>query len=89
MHGEHHLQGFRNGDILQILYPRTPKDSKQRKRLSARVRRKLLLLRGHHLIKRVGRSHRYRVTEHGLRVMAAAMFYTKETFEQKLIELAA
>jgi hypothetical protein len=89
MRGEYHLQGFRNEHILRNLYSTVPEEPKERKRLAARVRRKLLILRAHHMIKRIPGSRRYRVTARGLRAMGAALCYSKESLADRLLDLAA
>jgi hypothetical protein len=89
MRGEYHLQGFRNEHILRALYSSVPASPQQRKRLAARVRRKLLILRAHHLIRRIPRTHRYRLTARGARLIAAALFYSKADFTERFLDLAA
>jgi hypothetical protein len=73
MRGEHHIHGFKANEFaafLGIVYDAEPAE---RKRQSAKVNRKLRLLRGHGLIARHGRSRRYRITEKGSRHMNAAI----------------
>ncbi len=59
--GEFSINGLRNCDLLAKLHPglHSPQD---RRRLSARTTRKLRLLRAHGIIRKVPRSHRYKVT---------------------------
>lgn len=71
--GEHHLQGFRNADLRQRLYPHAPADPTARRRLSARVSRILQRLRAHGLIRAFAGCRRYRVTSLGLAIMSAAI----------------
>lgn len=63
--GEFAINGFRNRDIRQLLYPTQPTDKSESRRQSAATGRKLRLLRAHGLIKKVPRTHRYQVTDKG------------------------
>jgi hypothetical protein len=89
LRGEHHLQGFRNEHIRYQLHGPPPRDPRRRKRLSARVRRQLLMLRFHGIIRRVSRSRRYRVTRRGFRLACAALYFTGEDFPQQFLRLAS
>jgi hypothetical protein len=80
LRGEHLINGFRNEHVRRRLYPRASDNPDERKRLSARIRRQLLLLRKHHLIARVPRTRRYVVTQRGYQLMSAAVFYCQEAF---------
>ena len=71
--GEHHIHGFKANEVAALLGIAYPTEPSERKRQSAKVNRKLRLLRGHGLITRHGRSRRYRVTEMGIRHMNAAI----------------
>jgi hypothetical protein len=73
------LQGFRNKDIRQELFPRAGRNAEDRRRASGRVTRWLRLLRAHGLIRKVSRTLYYRVTKRGHEVMSTA---------QKLREMA-
>jgi hypothetical protein len=87
---EHHLQGFRNEHIRIHLQPKaSPDDPRQRKRQSAQVRRKLLILRHHGLIKRIPTSRRYRLTRRGSELISAALYYQKEDLCSRLMPSAA
>src|SRR5262249_44333056 len=61
--GEDALNGFRNRDIRQRLFGDAP--VAEPKRQSAQVTRLLRLLRGHRLIAKVPKTHRYQLTHHG------------------------
>ena len=63
--GKYFLNGFRNKDIGFIIFP----DMKNQHKLSSKVSRLLIKLRGHGLIKKVPRSRRYHVTSKGRRIM--------------------
>ncbi|MGH8196403.1 MAG: hypothetical protein ACREQ8_18715 [Woeseiaceae bacterium] len=70
--GEFLLHGFRNRDLVPLLFPGAVA-SDQRKKLSAKVTRLLRLLRAHGLIKKVEGTHRYNVTTAGRRLIAAVV----------------
>jgi len=60
------IAGFSNRQIRAILFPDAEAmDAAAQKRLSAKVTRLLRLLRGHGLISKVQKAHRYQVTEKG------------------------
>jgi hypothetical protein len=67
--GDFLLNGFRNGQIRDLLYPDANASAKDRRRRSAQVTRSFRLLRAHHLIRKVPRTHRYHVTKHGRLVL--------------------
>jgi len=71
--GEHFIQGFRASDLAMRLEIIVPDDPTERKRHSARINRKLRLLRGHGLIARIPRSRRYKITDIGMKFMNAAI----------------
>jgi hypothetical protein len=67
------LNGLRNRDVRRLLFP-TESDSKaEDRRRSAAITRKLRLLRAHHLIKKVPKTHRYVVTSSGRKVITALL----------------
>lgn len=71
--GEFLLHGFSNRDLRTALVPDTDTDPVRRRQVSARVTRHLRLLRAHGLIKKVPRTHVYRVTKKGSAVMTTAI----------------
>ena len=72
--GEFALAGFRNKDLRGILYPSSAKTSPaQQRQQSAAVTRLLRLLRGHGLIKKVNKTHRYLLTERGRHAIPALL----------------
>lgn len=73
LHGEFTLRGFHNQDLRRHLYPAVDADPAQRRRVSARLTRVLRLLRAHGLIKKVPRTHYYRLTDKGHHVMTTAL----------------
>ena len=64
--GDHIAQGFRNQDIRLALHTDNPED---RHRLSAAVGRLLKRLHVRHLVVKVPRTRRWRVTEEGRRIL--------------------
>ena len=62
--GEFAINGFRNRDVRARLY-RPAEDKRRERQQMAAVGRKLRLLRGHGLIAKVSKTHRYVVTEKG------------------------
>lgn len=85
--GRFAVSGFRNRDIRALLYPASP-DPADTRRLSARVTRQFRLLRAHGLIRKIPRSHRYRLTEKGC-LLSAALFAVRDASLSQLIGKAA
>jgi hypothetical protein len=85
--GEFALQGLRNRDLRALLYPAkaTPEETRRR---SAALTRKLALLRGHGLLRKVPGTHRYQVTEGGRRILTALLAARNADIDQ-LTQLAA
>ena len=81
--GEFLLNGFRNRDLVNILYPRCA-GPEERRRAQGRVTRLLRLLRAHHVIKKVPRTHRYQLTEGGQQVIAAVLAANETSVKQLL-----
>ena len=87
--GEFATAGFRNRDLRGWLYPaHSDSPPAHHRRLSARVSRQLRLLRAHALIRKIPRSHRYQLTQHG-RLLVAALFAARHSTIAKLIGSAA
>lgn len=70
--GKFSIQGIRNKDIRQQLWP-TAQDPKQERKNAARVTRSLTLLKTHKLIYRVPKTTYYRTTKLGDEVMNTAL----------------
>ena len=84
--GKFAVSGFRNRDLRSLLHPEAkPADSR---RLSARITRLLRLLRAHGLIRKLPRSHRYRLTQKGA-LLSAALFAVRDATLKQLIAKAA
>jgi hypothetical protein len=69
--GEFLIQGFRNRDLLPLLYATPSQDKLEHRRRSARVSRLLRLLRAHRLIVKVQGTHRYLLTKSGTATISA------------------
>jgi hypothetical protein len=67
------INGLRNRDLRRLLYPTEPKDKTEQRRRSAAISRKLRLLRGHGLLQKVPKTHRYLVSAHGRTVITALL----------------
>lgn len=87
--GEFATSGFRNRDLCAMLFPAKPTPSKiEIRRLSARVSRLLRILRAHGVIKKIPKSHRYRLTSKG-NLLTAALFAARTASVKELIAKAA
>jgi len=71
--GEFHIQGVRNQDLRQHLYPEVEDDPVPRRSVAARLTRQLRLLQAHGLIYRVRKTYYYRITSKGREVMSTAL----------------
>ena len=88
-HGEFLINGFRNRDIKVKLFGDQARQSRTKvgRKQSGRVTRLLSLLRSHHLIKKVSRSHRYVLTENG-RLVVTAILTAQNASTKQLANLA-
>jgi hypothetical protein len=82
------VAGIRNRDLVAILYPATTSDAKEKRRRSSRVTRLLRLLRGHGLLQKVPKTHRYQVSEKA-RTTMAALFAAGDANPAELVAKAA
>jgi hypothetical protein len=82
------VNGLRNRDLVAALDGKIATDAEERKRRSAQISRQLRLLRGHGLLKKVPKSHRYQVTERG-RLILTALIAARHASTQKLVTQAA
>jgi hypothetical protein len=82
------VNGLRNRDIVAALDGGPAADAAQRKRRSAQVSRLLRLLRGHALLKKVPKTHRYQMTDRG-RLILTALSAARHASTQKLVAQAA
>lgn len=79
--GDFLLNGLRNRDLQDLLYEHAAKGEHQTRQRSAAVSRRLRLLRAHGLIRKIGTTHRYQVTELGRRILPAIMAARKTTLK--------
>jgi len=87
--GEFATAGFRNRDLRPLLQScRADAQPERARRLAARLTRRLRILRAHGLIRKVQRTHRYRLTEKGHQ-LAAALFAARAASLKRLLEIAA
>ena len=86
--GEFTLNGFRNADLQKLLGGQPTSCPKERRRRSAKVSRRLRLLRAHGIIRKVAGAHRYHVTAYGRKAIAAILAAEHATLNQ-LIPKAA
>jgi hypothetical protein len=80
--GEFTLNGFRNRDLVTALYPKSLRSSAARLKASGRVTRHLRLLRAHHIIRKISRTHRYQLTKKGRQIVTAVLCYQNVTLQQ-------
>jgi hypothetical protein len=87
--GEFTIAGFRNRDLRELLHPSPKQATKDDlRRLSAKVSRQLRLLRDHGLIRRIPKTHRYRLTERG-QLLTAALSASRNANIKQLLAMAA
>lgn len=89
LRGEHFIHGFRNRDLAAHLNLSCAQDSHQRKPHSARITRLIQLLHAHHLIAKIPRSRRYRLTLRGATLMSAAVYLYNHDFPNAITKKAA
>jgi hypothetical protein len=81
--GEFATAGLRNRDLRLLLYPESANAAPDEvRRISARVGRKLRLLRAHGIIRKVQKSHRYVLTAGGNQLTAAISAARNATIKQ-------
>jgi hypothetical protein len=73
LNGKYRLHGFRNADVREVLCPPPSNDPHERRAACGRASRYLRLLRAHRLIRKVPRTHCYRLTRRGTQVMTTAL----------------
>jgi len=87
--GELAISGFRNQHLRAWLYPHIDSsDPLLARRTSAKVSRRIQLLRAHGLIKKISRTTRYSLTAKG-RSVATAILAASSVDTKRLMELAA
>jgi hypothetical protein len=81
--GEFLIAGFRNRDLRAILYGETA-TATQSKQQAAKVTRLLRLLRGHGVIAKIAKTHRYQLTAKGRNSLSALLAARKANTKQLL-----
>jgi len=79
--GESLISGVRNRDVRRALFGEA-QDPQQRRRDAGRVTRKLALLRAHGLIRKIPRTHRYVLTESGVKAISAILAARQASLSQ-------
>lgn len=87
LRGEFSINGFRNRDVRQLLYPGT-KTVADLRRFSGKVTRLLRLFRAHGLIQKIPGTHRYKLTAQGHRTLPA-FIVARNASTEKLNQIAA
>jgi len=80
--GEFTVNGFRNRDLFQHLFPDSTLSVEEKQRNAAQVTRKLRLLRAHNIIRKVPKTHRYIFTKKGRGIATAILEYRNVTLNQ-------
>lgn len=80
MFGAFLIQGFRNRDIRDRLPNDSPEAPRETRRQSQRVGRLLKLLHAHHLIAKIPRTRRWKVTPKGRAVMSTILIHHHENY---------
>jgi hypothetical protein len=65
------ITGIRNRDLVALLYDQESNDAAEKRRRSARVTRLIRILRGHGLLQKVPKTHRYHVNDTARATIAA------------------
>jgi hypothetical protein len=86
--GEFAINGFRNRDLRSLLFGTAKVAAAELKRQGARTTRQLRMLRAHHLIRKVSKTHRYTLTPKG-RLAINALLTSQQASPQQLAQLAA
>lgn len=85
LRGEHRIKGFRNKDVVRVLYPSKPSSSKVAKRRSRKVTRLPGILWTHGVIAKIPRSRRWRVTDKGRRLMTGTVVLRNQDLPERLV----
>ena len=65
------INGFRNKDLQDLLYPSTAQSVQESRLRSGAISHKLRLLRDHGLIQKIQKSYRYKLTIQGGSILTA------------------
>ena len=80
--GEFTISGFRNRDIVKLLFPQPPGNKKRPKRQAAKVTYRLRMLRAHGIIRKISHTNRYILTPKGRRLTTAILKIQNISLEQ-------
>jgi len=86
--GEFAINGFRNRDLRSLLFGTAEVAGAELKRQGARTTRQIRMLRAHHLIRKVSKTHRYTLTAKG-HLAINALLAAQQSSPQQLAQLAA
>jgi hypothetical protein len=86
--GEFAINGFRNRQLRELLYPGKAPSKKIERAGAAATRRRILLLRVHGLVRKIGNTRAYILTDKG-RVTITALLTARRANTQELTKLAA
>lgn len=67
------VNGLRNRDLVEILYPKPAADAQEKRRRSGRATRLIRLLRAHGLLQKTPKSHRYQLTANARKRITAVL----------------
>jgi hypothetical protein len=67
------VNGLRNRDLVAMLWTKPATTDKERRRRSARVTRQIRMLRGHGILNKVPKTHRYVVSDTGRKAVTALL----------------
>jgi len=82
------INGLRNRDLVAALYPKATEDAVEKRRRAARVTRLIRILRGHGLLRKVPKTHRYLVRAES-RVTILGLLAARDANPDRLLENAA
>jgi hypothetical protein len=82
--GEFAIAGLRNRDLRALLFGAATGSEAERRQQSAKVTRLLTLLRGHGLIAKIAKTHRYQVTDKGRKCLSALLAARRANTQQLL-----
>jgi hypothetical protein len=75
------VNGLRNHDVVQMLYPKPSTDEPEKRRRSGRATRLIRLLRGHGLLQKTPKSHRYQLSADARKRITAVLAARKANAE--------
>lgn len=73
MRGEFLMQGFRNADLREHLFPDPSQQVAELRRRTGQTTRRIRLLRGHRLVRKLSGTNRYLLTRKALALMSTAL----------------